>query len=123
MPWAKGQSGNPKGAPPKSRALTALLERAGSRTVEVDGKKVSGKRWLADALWQLTTTGTVTLPTGRVLVVEPKDWLETVKWLYVHIDGPAKQQTEHEGAITVHVVYDDSPKPALAAPNPGASNP
>ena len=80
--WQKGQSGNPKGGPVKNRALTALLERAGSKVVIVDGRKVAGKRWLAAAMWDLVTTGAVTLPSGNVLVVEPKDWLERhVGWL------------------------------------------
>ena len=102
--WQKGQSGNPKGGPVKNRALTALLERAGSKVVIVDGRKVAGKRWLAAAMWELVTTGAVTLPSGNVLIVEPKDWLETVKWLYAHIDGPARQPATGKVDDPIHSV-------------------
>ena len=98
MPWPKGQSGNPNGRPPKERALTAILEAAGSRSIVMpDGKKLSGKRFIAQALWELVTTGKVTMPDGVTWTVEPRDWLETVKWMYVHIDGPAKQSHELSG--------------------------
>jgi hypothetical protein len=110
--WQPGESGNPKGRPRKSRALTDILERAGSKVVTVDGKKIAGKRWLGTALWELATTGGVTLPNGTILVVEPKDWLETVKWIYAHIDGPPKAQMEQTGSITVAVVYEDYPSAA-----------
>ena len=101
--WQPGQSGNPRGRAPKARALTAILERAGAKTVTIkapDGseRKLSGGRFIALALWELATTGKVTLPSGASWVVEPQDWLETVKWLYAHIDGPAKQAMEVTGA-------------------------
>ena len=35
MTFKPGQSGNPNGRPPKSRALTALLEKAGGRKISV----------------------------------------------------------------------------------------
>lgn len=79
--------------------MTAILETAGSRSVVMpDGKKLSGKRFVAQAMWELATTGRVTMPDGVSWVVDPRDWIETVKWLYVHIDGPAKQVTELTGA-------------------------
>jgi len=99
-----GQSGNPKGTPPKHRALTALLERAGAKTVLVDGKNVSSKRWLAGALWQVITSASVTMPDGRTFDVEPKDWLETVKWLYAHVDGPPRQGAAGTEDDPVHSV-------------------
>lgn len=85
-----GQSGNPAGRPPKQRALTEILERAGSHTVEIDGHKVSGKRAIADMLWELATTRQITFPDGTVLQAGADAWLDTVKWLYQHIDGPPK---------------------------------
>jgi hypothetical protein len=101
-----GQSGNPAGRPPKSRALTEILERGGAKTVLVDGKPMSGKRYIARALWELATTGRVTLPDGTSWTVDPKDWLDTVKWLYVHIDGPAKTETKVDlsGSLALGIV-------------------
>ena len=89
--WQPGETGNPNGRPLKNRALTTLLERAGSKSLTAAGKRTSGKRWLAHALWELVTTGKVTMPDGSAMQVEPRDWLDTVKWLYGHVDGPARQ--------------------------------
>ncbi|HEV2863045.1 MAG TPA: DUF5681 domain-containing protein [Pyrinomonadaceae bacterium] len=89
MPFRPGHSGNPNGRPPKFRALTDLLSLRGDAQVTLDGEKLSGGELLARLLWQIATTGKAKFPDGTELIVGPKDWLETVKWLYVHIDGPA----------------------------------
>ena len=63
-----GVSGNPNGRPPKSRALTDILERRGSTTLlDIDGKKRSGKLVVSRALWELATTGRTTLQDGEEL--------------------------------------------------------
>jgi hypothetical protein len=95
--WQPGESGNPAGRPPKSRALTAILERAGSRTIDIDGKKTSGKQLLGRLLWQGVTEGMVNLPDGTKLELGPRDWFEMAKFIYSHIDGPPKQTLEHTG--------------------------
>jgi len=97
MPWQKGQSGNPNGRPPKSRALTEILEQHGNRTLEdADGKRRGGKRIVARALWEIATTGRTTLPGDPPLElkVEGDGWFDVVKWLYQHIDGPPKSAVD-----------------------------
>ena len=101
--WKKGQSGNPKGRPPKSRALTELLDKAGSKTLEdVDGVRRSGKRVVPRLLWELATSGQTTLPDGRRLVVDDVSEMMAIwKFLYQHIDGPPKTELDidHSGSV------------------------
>ena len=106
--WKAGESGNPRGRPPKSRALTAILEKAGNKALDVDGTRVAGKRLLAAMVWQLATTGKATFPDGTELQVSPRDWLEVVKWLYTQIDGPpkAEQAIELTGANGQNLVIE-----------------
>jgi hypothetical protein len=49
---------------------------------------------MADLLWQVIEHGKAELPNNIVLEVAPKDWLETAKWLYTHIDGAPKQTVD-----------------------------
>ena len=97
MPWVKGQSGNPKGAIPKPRALTTILEKAGAKTVDVDGKKIARKQLAACLVWQGITTGRVKFPNGDELVLEAKDWRELVKFPFAQIDGLPKQDLTLSG--------------------------
>jgi hypothetical protein len=104
MAFEKGVSGNPKGRPPKSRALTEILERAGSASLDINGKRVSGKQLLARLAWEAATTGKVTFPAespegeARVVGLDADQWLQVLKFIYSQTDGPPKQVTEVTGA-------------------------
>ena len=102
--WQPGQSGNPKGRPPKARAMTALLERAGAKTVEMpDGKRIAGRRFVASAMWEMATTGQVTMLDGQVWKVTPAEWFDAVKWIYAQVDGAPKQSIELDGGFTLAI--------------------
>ena len=87
--WQKGQSGNPRGRPPKARTLTEFLKKEGSKTVEIDGVRVSGKRLLARRVWEGLNTGKITFQDGT-MKLSPQDWQALMKWLYNHVDGPPR---------------------------------
>lgn len=103
MPFTSGQSGNPKGRPKKDRALTAMLEAAGGRTVERvnpesgDMEKLTLRKAAISGVWQGLTEGQITFLNGSKLPLYSKDYVELVKWLFSHVDGPPKQQVEMSG--------------------------
>lgn len=93
MPFQPGQSGNPAGRPPKNRALTEILEKAGNKAIERTGesKRAARKRVLAESIWQAVTEGRVTFADGRELKIEDlQEWAGLVQFIYKHIDGPPK---------------------------------
>lgn len=95
MPFAPGQSGNKRGRPPKKRALTEILQKAGGRRVLHDDKLKARKQILAEMLWQVAMTGAVTFPAtaleaARTVTLAGDDWFDAVKFIYAQIDGPPK---------------------------------
>jgi len=99
----KGTTNNPAGRPPKSRALTAILERAGNVKVTVEGTDTATarKQLLATYLWDAVLTGHLPfeVPVGDEGLLVParlpaKEWVALVHFLYAHIDGPPKAALE-----------------------------
>lgn len=88
-----GNSGNPRGRPPKERALTSILEAELNKTVtSADGVRVARKRLIASLMAQIATEGRVTMPDGRELVVgDLKELTDILKWIYRHVDGEKTQ--------------------------------
>lgn len=114
--WQPGQSGNPSGRP--KRALSEILERAGSASVVVGGKRISGKRLVARLVWEIATTGKCVLPEvgedgkQRVLVAGPQAWLDVVKFIFAQVDGPPPKDVniggQGDNPLVIDVVWDES---------------
>jgi hypothetical protein len=105
--WKQGESGNPKGRPPKNRTLTDILEKAGNLKREVGGTSYAQKQMVAALLWQAATTGTITFPDGITKALDVQDWTGIVKFIYQHIDGPPKTEMDVDGKIMLMVTYGD----------------
>jgi hypothetical protein len=96
MPWSKGKSGNPKGRPPKSRALTDVLEAAGrkkSKLRESDAKQMQRSHILAERVWEGITTGIITFG-ERKIELDATDYIGLLKFAYTQIDGPPKAELD-----------------------------
>ena len=96
--WKKGESGNPRGRPP--RQLSQVLQLVGEQH---DGKHAEA---VADALWQFATTGKVTLGDNTLDAASVTEWFHAVKWIYEHIDGKQPEHIDNE--ITIKVEYGDN---------------
>lgn len=95
MPFAKGQSGNPNGRPPKGRALTDALEAALDKTY--DGDKSAVKQTMAEKIAQAVVIGALEFPNGktaRKIKLNAAEWMSFVQFLYRHVDGPAREMAE-----------------------------
>lgn len=115
MPFKKGDPNiNRKGRPPKERSLSDQLEKAGNRSYEFDGKRISGKRLLARLMWELAIYGRVELlgTDGKKVVLriaDTKEWLGIAKQIYSQVDGPPKGEFDvnADGIIRFIVDYED----------------
>jgi hypothetical protein len=95
MAWKPGESGNPRGKPPKARALTEQLKRAIKKPlIDIDGKKKAGNLVLGRILHDLIVNGEAMLPNGKTMVASPKDYVDVIKWLYAQVDGPPKAELD-----------------------------
>lgn len=75
-----------------------ILEASLGKTMEVEGKKVSGKRVLAELVTKAVTTGRVRFPDDtEESVISVKDWIGLAEWVYERIDGKPKQPLTGEG--------------------------
>lgn len=122
-----GVSNNPKGRPPKNRALTEILEKAGATSLDINGNKVSRKRLLASLLWEAATTGKITFEPERVEVCNVDQWLGIAKFIYTQVDGAPRQNVEltgaDGGAIQTQIFDHGNVAAAIAARSSGYSLP
>lgn len=80
----------------KDRTWTRLLEAAGSRAVNHPQfeQTLTRRKLIAEMALTAVTDGVIYFIDGRELQIGSKDWLEFVRWIYTHIDGPAPTTSE-----------------------------
>ncbi len=102
--WKAGQSGNPKGKAPGSRAISEMLRLKGEETVVVGGQALSAQEALAEAIWRFVLKGDVMLGKQHLKAESVGDWVQAVKWLYTYVDPPRGKMSEDEPEVVVRVV-------------------
>ncbi len=91
--WRKGQSGNPSGRPLKSRSLSAVL------AAKAEEGEAPNKELVAALLWKFATSGEVDLGGQKLKAESINDWINAVRWMYGHIDGPAPAHELQEEVV------------------------
>lgn len=81
----------------KTALSTALRYQFDAPFFEVGDEVISAKEYLAVMMAQAALTGTMDFPSGRRLMLRPKEWLELTKWVYDRIDGKARQAIDVSG--------------------------
>jgi hypothetical protein len=102
--WKPGQSGNPKGKAPGSRAISEILRLKGEEMVVVGGQALSAQEALAEAIWRFVLKGDVRLGSKHLQAESVGDWVQAVKWLYTYVDPPKGKASEDEPEVVVRVV-------------------
>jgi hypothetical protein len=93
--WQKGRSGNPRGRPPNSRALAAILRDIGDAKANPEAaESITFREYMAVMLWGAVRDGVVRLGDGRRIQLNGKDWFEIVKWVQQQVEPQTKQVRE-----------------------------
>lgn len=137
-----GQSGNPKGRPPKKRALADMLEKLLKAKQEDGGRPA--KEVFAERVVEGLTTGIITFPeyTSEELTWHPKleqhvmvqvtrplrivldgtSFISLAKTMLMHLDGPVPANVDlSSGGKPLNVLFDiglGSPEDAAGATSP-----
>jgi hypothetical protein len=78
--------------------LSERLRAAGSKTVEIYGKRVSGSIVSAQLAWDGLTSGKVRFPGDTEdTVLTFAEWLTLAKFVYGQTEGPPPAAVEHSG--------------------------
>jgi hypothetical protein len=110
--WVAGVSGNPKGRPPKGRALTEILKATLDKKVRAPNAqraRIRAKTQLAEMAVEGLISGVITFSNGKTLKLTSQDWKDMLKWMYTHVDGGAVVRQEISGPKEgVAFDYDDA---------------
>lgn len=96
--FPKGKSGNPKGRPPKKRALTELLEKGGTRKFKSGDEQVAAKKLFVERVWEGLATGHLSylLPDGKMMSfpLDAQQYIALARLVFGQIDGPPKAEVD-----------------------------
>jgi hypothetical protein len=93
--WKPGQSGNPKGRPPKRECLTSLLKEAMDSPCPQDKQK---RTWTE-------------VITEKLLTMAVKGDLTAIKLIFEYVVGKPAQMAETPSDVVLTVVYADEIEP------------
>jgi len=114
-----GTTNNPNGRPKKGRALAEQILKAFNKTrLTPDGSSHNGKTILGELLASAVLNGEVVLLSNKKLVLPPREWLELVKFVTVHIDGAARAEVDVTSGGKRIETYDYNSAIATLAPRP-----
>jgi hypothetical protein len=65
-----------------------------SKSRKIDGKSKKKSVILAEVVIDAILDGLVILPNGREVSLEPREWIDLTKFVFLHVDGPVKAQLE-----------------------------
>ncbi len=88
-----GISGNPKGRPPKKRALTNLLERGGNVKIQTEQGEISAKKMVVARIWEGLATGVLTFG-QNVIALDSDDYIAMLRFVFTQVDGPPKGEVD-----------------------------
>lgn len=100
--YQPGQSGNPRGRPPRKRAWAELIRKFGKGKVKLaDGTEVHAQELIAQLTINALVTGRIVFPqldgqdftdVHRTLVLDANDWMRLMKETREHLEPAARQE-------------------------------
>ena len=94
-PWRPGESGNPKGRPPRHECITSLLKEAMDKKCPSDKQKRTWAEVLTEKLLKMARSGDIA----------------ALRMIYEYVDGKPKQEIVIPPKdVTIHVKYADGIK-------------
>jgi len=93
------------------RKIAEVISQTGDTTLfdQTTGKSMSYYRFLATQIWSLVVEGELIFADGKHMAIEDIDqWMNALKFLAGHIDGPVKDTSVGVNIYKVYVGVDEN---------------